>query len=105
MWRLKIADGGKDPNIFSRNNFVGRQTWVFDPDAGTPEERAQVETARKNFYDNRFKVKPCKELLWCFHVVISSLYQTKYTITCISLKMFINRTNSMQISITQLEKQ
>lgn len=73
MWRLKIGDGGKDPNIFSRNNFVGRQTWVFDPDAGAPEERAQVETARKNFYDNRFKVKPCGDLLWRFQVVISSL--------------------------------
>jgi beta-amyrin synthase len=73
MWRLKIADGGKNPYIFSTNNFVGRQTWEFDPDAGTPEERAQVETARKYFYGNRFKVKPCSDLLWRFQVVISSL--------------------------------
>jgi beta-amyrin synthase len=71
MWRLKIADGGKDPNIFSLNNFVGRQTWEFDPHAGTPEERAQVEKARQHFYDNRFKVKSCGDLFCRFQVVIS----------------------------------
>ncbi|KEH33352.1 putative beta-amyrin synthase [Medicago truncatula] len=68
MWRLKIADGGKDPYIFTTNNFVGRQTWEFDPDAGTHEERAMVEEARHNFYINRFKVKPCGDLLWRFQV-------------------------------------
>jgi beta-amyrin synthase len=72
MWRLKIADGGKDPNIFSTNNFVGRQTWEFDPHAGTLEERAQVEAARQHFYDNRSKVKPCGDLLWRFQVTLIS---------------------------------
>ncbi|GLT69672.1 hypothetical protein SLA2020_418060 [Shorea laevis] len=43
MWRLKIADGGSDPYIYSTNNFVGRQTWEFDPQAGSPQERAEVE--------------------------------------------------------------
>ncbi|MCI52578.1 beta-amyrin synthase, partial [Trifolium medium] len=55
MWKLKIANGGSDPYIFSTNNFVGRQTWEYDPKAGTPEERAQVEEACCNFYNNRFK--------------------------------------------------
>ncbi|XP_059447364.1 beta-amyrin synthase-like [Corylus avellana] len=64
MWRLKIADGGKCPYIFTTNNFVGRQTWEFDPEAGTPEERAQVEEARQNFYKNRFHVKPSSDLIW-----------------------------------------
>ncbi|XP_059447343.1 beta-amyrin synthase-like isoform X2 [Corylus avellana] len=64
MWRLKIADGGKDPYIFSTNNFAGRQIWEFDPNAGTPEERAQVEEARQNFYNNRCQVKPSSDLLW-----------------------------------------
>lgn len=49
MWRLKVADGGNDPYIYSTNNFVGRQIWEFDPDYGTPEERAEVEAARENF--------------------------------------------------------
>ncbi|XP_061358746.1 beta-amyrin synthase-like, partial [Gastrolobium bilobum] len=66
MWRLKIADGGNDPYLFSTNNFVGRQTWEFDPEAGSPEERAQVEAARLNFYNNRFRVKACSDLLWRF---------------------------------------
>ncbi|RVW89344.1 Germanicol synthase [Vitis vinifera] len=35
MWRLKVADGGNDPYIYSTNNFVGRQIWEFDPDYGT----------------------------------------------------------------------
>jgi beta-amyrin synthase len=68
MWRLKIADGGNDPYIFSTNNFVGRQIWEYDPNAGTLEERAQVEEARRNFYNNRFKVKTCGDLLWRFQV-------------------------------------
>ncbi|KAJ9693194.1 hypothetical protein PVL29_012090 [Vitis rotundifolia] len=64
MWRLKIADGGNDPYIFSANNFVGRQIWEFDPDYGTPKERAEVEAARENFWKNRFWVKPSSDLLW-----------------------------------------
>ncbi|CAM8990204.1 unnamed protein product [Rhodiola kirilowii] len=64
MWKLRIAESGSDPYIYSTNNFVGRQIWEFDPQAGTPEERAQVETIRANFYKNRFHVKPSSDLLW-----------------------------------------
>ncbi|KAK9281889.1 hypothetical protein L1049_004796 [Liquidambar formosana] len=64
MWRLKIAERGNNPYIFSTNNFVGRQTWEFDPEYGTPEEQAEVEEARLNFYKNRHEVKPCSDLLW-----------------------------------------
>ncbi|KAJ1410213.1 Terpenoid cyclases/protein prenyltransferase alpha-alpha toroid [Sesbania bispinosa] len=75
MWRLKIADGGNDPYIFSTNNFVGRQTWEFDPEAGSPEERAQVEAARQNFYNNRFHVKACGDLLWRFQLLREKNFQ------------------------------
>ncbi|KAJ9175149.1 hypothetical protein P3X46_013730 [Hevea brasiliensis] len=64
MWRLKIAEGGNDPYLYSTNNYVGRQIWEFDPDAGTPEERAQVEELHQNFYKNRYQVKPSGDLLW-----------------------------------------
>ncbi|KAK7824326.1 beta-amyrin synthase [Quercus suber] len=64
MWRLKIGEGSNDPCLFSTNNFTGRQTWVFDPEAGTPEERAEVEEARQNFYKNRHQVKASSDLLW-----------------------------------------
>ena len=47
MWRLKVADGGDDPNIYRTNNFVVRQTWEFDPDYGTPEERAEWKKPAK----------------------------------------------------------
>ncbi|GMN63856.1 hypothetical protein TIFTF001_032936 [Ficus carica] len=64
MWKIKYGTGGEDPYLFSKNNFLGRQIFEFDPNAGTPEERAQVEKARQNFYRNRYKVKPCSDLIW-----------------------------------------
>ncbi|XP_043713432.1 beta-amyrin synthase-like [Telopea speciosissima] len=62
MWRLKIAEGG-NPYLYSINNYVGRQTWEFDPFYGTPEERAAVDKARDEFRMNRFRVKPNSDLL------------------------------------------
>ncbi|CAN6692737.1 unnamed protein product [Malus baccata var. baccata] len=64
MWRLKIGEGENDPFLFSTNNFTGRQTWEFDPHAGTPQERAEIEEARQNYHQNRFQVKPSSDLLW-----------------------------------------
>ncbi|KAL6285244.1 hypothetical protein ACE6H2_009634 [Prunus campanulata] len=64
MWKLKVADGGNDLYIYSTNDFVGRQIFEFDAEAGTPEERAEVEEARLNFYNNRYQVKPSNDLLW-----------------------------------------
>ncbi|KAI3854909.1 hypothetical protein MKX03_009067 [Papaver bracteatum] len=65
MWKLKFADHGGPfcEWLFSTNNFVGRQTWEFDPEAGTSEERAEVEKARQEFYENRFKVRACGDVL------------------------------------------
>ena len=67
MWRLKIAEGNSK-HLYSTNNFVGRQIWEFDPEAGTPEERAEVEEARSRFYNNRHQVKPNGDLLWRMQV-------------------------------------
>lgn len=74
MWRLKIAEGGNDNFLFSTNNFVGRQIWEFDPTAGTPEERAEVEEARQNFSKNRHKIKPCSDLLWRMQVRVGPFF-------------------------------
>jgi len=68
MWRLKIGDGGKNPYIFSTNNFLGRETWEFDPETSTIEERTQVKAACENFYKNRFKTRACGDRLWRFQV-------------------------------------
>ncbi|KHN29174.1 Beta-amyrin synthase [Glycine soja] len=66
MWRLKIANGGKDPYIFSTNNFLGWEIWEFDPEACIEEQKAEVEAARENFYDNLFNFRACGDRLWWF---------------------------------------
>ncbi|CBI30899.3 unnamed protein product, partial [Vitis vinifera] len=62
MWKLKIA-GGHGPWLYSLNNFVGRQIWEFDREAGTPEEREEVRKVQENFTKNRFRYKPNGDLL------------------------------------------
>ncbi|KAM7503308.1 hypothetical protein LguiB_002212 [Lonicera macranthoides] len=69
MWKLKIGEGGNDRYLYSTNNFVGRQTWEFEPDSGTLEERAKVEEARLHFWNNRYHVKPSSDLLWRFQFI------------------------------------
>nr|B9X0J1.1 RecName: Full=Baccharis oxide synthase; Short=StrBOS [Stevia rebaudiana]BAH23676.1 baccharis oxide synthase [Stevia rebaudiana] len=64
MWRLKIADGNNNPYLYSTNNFVGRQTWEFDPNYGTQEERDEVEQARQHFWNNRHQFKATGDVLW-----------------------------------------
>ncbi|XVF47215.1 hypothetical protein PTKIN_Ptkin03bG0091400 [Pterospermum kingtungense] len=59
MWKLKLSQGN-EPSV---NNHIGRQYWEFDPNLGTPDERAQVEKARTQFTDNRFRTKQSSDLL------------------------------------------
>nr|XP_010313621.1 delta-amyrin synthase isoform X1 [Solanum lycopersicum]XP_010313622.1 delta-amyrin synthase isoform X1 [Solanum lycopersicum] len=64
MWKLKIAKGQDDRYLYSTNNYIGRQIWEFDPNAGTIEEQAKIEEARQHYWNNRYKVKPNSDLLW-----------------------------------------
>ncbi|KAI8565912.1 hypothetical protein RHMOL_Rhmol03G0297600 [Rhododendron molle] len=62
MWKLKIAER-EGPWLTTTNNHVGRQHWEFDHEAGTPEERDQVERYREEFTKNRFQIKQSADLL------------------------------------------
>ncbi|XP_057805582.1 beta-amyrin synthase 2-like isoform X2 [Salvia miltiorrhiza] len=83
MWRLKIAEGEDGPYLFSTNNYVGRQTWEFDPDYGTPELREEVHKARRHFWDNRRHVKPSSDLL----CRIQSLHEKNFKQTIPQVKV------------------
>ena len=62
MWRLKTAQDDS-PLLVTLNGHVGRQTWEFDPNAGTAVERAAVEAARKEYTDNRHGCKHSSDKL------------------------------------------
>ncbi|KAH7867349.1 hypothetical protein Vadar_032334 [Vaccinium darrowii] len=111
MWRLKIAEGGGpyESYLYSTNNFVGRQIWEFDPNYGTPEERAQIETARQLFTLNRSKVKPCADLLLQFELLKENNFRqtipgvkvgededVTYEATTTSLKRAMRYSSAMQ---------
>ena len=69
MWRLRIGAAAKDDHhLFSTNNYVGRQTWEFDAEAGSPAEFAGMEQARRNFSLNRSRFKTSGDLLWRIQV-------------------------------------
>ena len=73
MWKLKVSDEGDDGWVKSVSNYIGRQYREFDPNLGTPEERAQVERARHGFKINRFQAKLSSDLLMRLQVKLISL--------------------------------
>ncbi|TVU51660.1 hypothetical protein EJB05_03100, partial [Eragrostis curvula] len=62
MWRLKTSKGG-GPWMQTMSDYHGRQVWEFHPDAGSEEERAQVERLRREFTENRFRRRESQDLL------------------------------------------
>ena len=72
MWKLKVAEG-HGPYLYSTNNFVGRQIWEFDSEAGTPEEREEVDKAREYYRNNRRQgVHPCGDMLMRMQLIKES---------------------------------
>ncbi|PWZ10298.1 Cycloartenol synthase [Zea mays] len=64
MWKLKVAaKGGGSPLLRSTNRFLGRTVWEFDPDLGTPEQRA------RDFSDHRFQRRHSADVLMRMQVL------------------------------------
>ncbi|CAM0910966.1 unnamed protein product [Alopecurus aequalis] len=61
MWKLKIAEGG--PWLKGGSNHIGRETWEFDQNAGSSEERDAVDAARAEFEKNRFRTRHSSDIL------------------------------------------
>lgn len=76
MWKLKIAEGDMDaPWLKTTNCHIGRQHWEFDREAGTPEERARVETIRLQFKERSFRFKQSShDLLMRMQVLYIYIY-------------------------------
>lgn len=55
MWKFVSASDVGQPRSLNGNK--GRQVWVFDPEAGTPEEREAAEQLRRDFTANRLEQK------------------------------------------------
>ncbi|KAG7945175.1 hypothetical protein I3843_15G139200 [Carya illinoinensis] len=91
MWKLKIAEGGK--GLVSVNNFIGREYWEFDPDAGTLEERAEVERAREEYKKNRFMKKQSSDLLMRIQQETEEITEEAVTIT---LRRALSSLSSLQ---------
>lgn len=80
MWKLKIAEGGT-PWLRTTNDHVGRQIWEFDPDLGSPEELAEIESAREAFSKQRFEKKHSADLLMRMQVFCLSNLAKMYWIS------------------------
>lgn len=80
MWRLKIAKGG--PWLKSGNSHIGRETWEFDQDFGSKEEREAVDSAREEFKKNRFRMRHSSDILarMQVHVELRLLHKASYGI-------------------------
>ncbi|MFQ6644254.1 hypothetical protein Gotur_017300, partial [Gossypium turneri] len=75
MWRLKIGEGGNDPYLYS-----------------IAEERAEVEEARLNFYNNRYNVQPSSDLLW----QMQDGEEVTYEVTTTAVKRSVHLFSALQ---------
>ncbi|KAK3155986.1 hypothetical protein QOZ80_2AG0101350 [Eleusine coracana subsp. coracana] len=110
MWRLKVSEGG-GPWLRSTNGFLGRAVWEFDPELGTPEERAEVERARREFTQRRFQRPESTDLLMRIqcskrnrhqndlpHIRLQEDEQVTKEIALNSLRRALDRFSSLQAS-------
>lgn len=65
MWRCAVADDAPEhPFVRTLNKHQGRAQWLFDADAGSKKERAEIERLRQEFVANRDTQKHSSDLLY-----------------------------------------
>ncbi|KAJ1690730.1 hypothetical protein LUZ63_014885 [Rhynchospora breviuscula] len=100
MWRLKVADEGS-PWPRTTNNNVGRQVWEFDHEAGSAEERDEVERAREKFRANRFQMKHSSDLLMRLQVFSR---QNQLELDSPAIKLGENEEITEEVVVTSLRR-
>lgn len=54
MWKFKSAwDSDGHPLLHSLNDNIGRQTWVYDPNAGSRDDIENIKALQEAFRKNR----------------------------------------------------
>lgn len=72
MWKFLVGSA-RSPWLKSLSDHPGRETWEFDPNAGTLEDVEAIENLRANFVKKKHKKKHSSDEIMRYLVISSYL--------------------------------